>query len=137
MHLTIQILNVLSGSISISLNYMNKVPSTRYSLLSSISIMTLSSPDTPRINADDFIGMVYAATVEVHVPRAGSIACYPAFPNHKHLHDSKVIDSTPPKFVEILEEITAIVVRPTLLYISMPGNKEQLQYPVPYQAQEQ
>ena len=31
------------------------------------------------------------------------------FPHHKHLHDSKVIDSNPPKFTEILEEITAII----------------------------
>ena len=33
----------------------------------------------------------------------------PTFPNHKHLHEGKVISSTPPKFSEILEEITAII----------------------------
>ena len=31
------------------------------------------------------------------------------FPHHKHLHDDKVISATPPKFSEILEEITAII----------------------------
>ncbi|MBI5408949.1 MAG: hypothetical protein HZA14_06255 [Nitrospirae bacterium] len=31
------------------------------------------------------------------------------FPNHKHLHDGKVINSNPPKFSEILEEITASI----------------------------
>jgi len=33
----------------------------------------------------------------------------PAFPNHKHLHDGKVISATPPKFSDLLEEITAII----------------------------
>ena len=33
----------------------------------------------------------------------------PVFPNHKHLHDGKVISATPPKLSEILEEITALI----------------------------
>ncbi len=31
------------------------------------------------------------------------------FPDHKHLHDGKVIDSNLPSFAELLEEITAMI----------------------------
>ncbi|MBI4847019.1 MAG: hypothetical protein HY808_00375 [Nitrospirae bacterium] len=35
----------------------------------------------------------------------------PTFPHHKHLHNGKVISATPPKFSELLEEITAVIAR--------------------------
>ncbi len=35
----------------------------------------------------------------------------PTFPNHKHLHDGKVVSAPPPRLSELLEEITAIIAR--------------------------
>ncbi len=72
--------------------------------ISTSSIVTSSSIDKYR-----FQYMDYKKRVVFRYDNAPHYSNISTFPLHKHSQDGKVVESTVPKFHEILEEITAFI----------------------------